>query len=184
MTWLNQHRRTWRIIILVLLVLSFIGPWGYDLINVPAQYECTPPNFRLEGDFCGIPLPGVWAVLVSFSVIFEVFAGETNTTFAVLLMRVLFSFSVLLTPLPIFSSLFLLSSGGHSWPQTRHIIALGVAAVGGLMFVLSSVSLQGHLSFYLWGAWAYVVLAFAALLLEIGVLISNREPGLSEMGGG
>jgi hypothetical protein len=95
MSWLNQNARLWRIIILVLLVLTFIGPWGYDRINVPAQYECSPPNFRLEGDFCGMPLPGVWAVLVSFGVIFEVFAGETNATFAVLLMRVLFSFSVL-----------------------------------------------------------------------------------------
>jgi hypothetical protein len=183
MLWLNKNARIWRIFILVLLLIAFIGPWAYDRINVPAQYECTPPNFRLEGDFCGMPLPGLWAVAVSFGVIFTTLAGEADVT-ALLLIRVLFGLSVLLTPLPIFSSWFLLSSGEQSWPQVRHVKVWGLAAVGGLGFILLFSSLQGHLSFYLWGAWAYVVLALFALLLEIGGWIGNRRSGLSEVIGG
>lgn len=58
MFWINENKTIWRMIILFLLLIAFIGPWTYEQIHVPAQYECTPPNFRLEGDFCGTPLSG------------------------------------------------------------------------------------------------------------------------------
>lgn len=179
MTWLNQYARGWRIIILILLVLTFIGPWGYyDRIYVPAQYECRPPfNYRLEGNFCGILLPGTWAVLVGFGHIFSMFAGEANVSFPLLLMRFLMGLSALITPLPIFSSLFLLSSE-QFWPQVRHLKVWGFSVIGGVGMFLWFELLSGWLSFHLWGAWAYLVLAVAALLLEIAVWRGNRRSDL------
>ena len=184
MSWLIQNTRRWRIVILVLLVITFIGPWGYDLINVPAQYECTPPNFRLEGDYCGMPLPGLWAVAVSFGVIFTVFTEKENVTFATLLMRALFGLLILLTPLPVFSSLFRLSPGEPSWPQGRHVKVWGLAAAGGLGFFLWFSLLRGLPSFHVWGLWMYVVLAPLALILEIALLAHERKTGLREGVGG
>ncbi len=178
MLWFKQNARRWRMLILVLLAITFIGPWGYDRINVPAQYPCSLPNIRLEGDFCGLPLPGFWAVGVGFGAFFNTLAtlfGNTSEASFVLLMRALFSISILLTPLPIFSSLFLLALGNHSWPQGHHIKIWGLAATGGLGFFLWVSLLQGLIPLQLWGIWAYVVLALVALLLEIGMLASNRR---------
>lgn len=184
MVLLNKYAAGWRTVILILLVLTFIGPWGYDRIHVPAQYECTPPNFRLQGDFCGTPLPGVWAVMVGFGVIFSTLAGDANATFPVLLSRILFGFFALLTPLPIFSSLFLLSSGEQSWPQGRHLKVWAVSAIAGVGLFLGFILLPGQLSFHLWGAWAYLVLAVAAFLLEIAVWRGKGKSGLGKVAGG
>ena len=35
-----------RIAFLIAMIVAFLGPWVFDLINVPAQYECSP-NIRL-----------------------------------------------------------------------------------------------------------------------------------------
>ena len=35
---------------MVVLGIAIFGPWAFDLINVPAEFPCTPPIIRLEGD--------------------------------------------------------------------------------------------------------------------------------------
>ena len=64
--WINEHKRIWRTAVLVLLIIAMTGPWSFDLINVPAEYPCSLPNYRLEGDFCGIPFSGIWIFPVLF----------------------------------------------------------------------------------------------------------------------
>ena len=178
MTWLNRYARGWRTFILLLLILAFISPWGYERINVPAHYDCTPPFIRLEGDFCGTPLPGIWSLFVSFGLIFTTIAGAAEATFSLLLTRVLFSLLTLLTPLAILSSLFIVwFSGGQSWPQTRHLKILRLSVVGGFGFLLFVVLLPGPGLFYIWGAWAYALLALVALLLETVVWRNDRRFG-------
>ena len=54
----NTQKHKLRMVVLVGMIVAFLGPWAFDRINVPAQYECTPPNIRLYGDFCGIPFSG------------------------------------------------------------------------------------------------------------------------------
>ncbi len=167
MTWLNRTAWGWRTLILLLLIITFMSPWGYDRIHVPAQYDCTPPFIRLAGDFCGTPVPGTFSFFVSFGIIFTTIVGAADVTFSLLLTRVLFSLFALLTPLAILSSLFiLLFSRGQSWPQTRHLKLLGLSVVGGVGFLLLVALPQGVGLFYMWGAWAYALLALAALLLE------------------
>ena len=58
MSWIVEHKRLWGIAILALLLLAILGPWAYDQINVPAEYPCSAPFIRLEGDFCGVPYSG------------------------------------------------------------------------------------------------------------------------------
>jgi len=59
MSWLNENRNIVRVVILALFIVSMLGPWMFDVINVPAEYECDKPFVRLEGDFCGLPLSGI-----------------------------------------------------------------------------------------------------------------------------
>ena len=49
-----QLIRFWRVIILAMLMVSFVGPWFFDVIMVPAEYECNLPFVRLDDDFCGL----------------------------------------------------------------------------------------------------------------------------------
>jgi hypothetical protein len=42
-----------------IMCVGLLGPWAYDLINVPAEFTCNAPNVRLEGDYCGMPLSGI-----------------------------------------------------------------------------------------------------------------------------
>lgn len=178
MTWFNRYTWGWRALILLLLIITFMSPWGYDRIHVPAQYDCTPPFIRLEGDFCGTPVPGTWSLFVSFGIIFTTIVGAADVSFSLLLTRVLFSLFALLTPLAILSSLFIvLFSGRQTWPQTRHLKLLGLSVVGGVGFLLLVALPQGVGSFYIWGTWAYVLLVLAALLLELAAWQSNRSVG-------
>ena len=178
MTWFNRYTWGWRALILLLLIITFMSPWGYDRIHVPAQYYCTPPFIRLEGDFCGTPLPGIWTLFVSFGIIFTTIAEAADVTFPLLLTRILYSLFALLTPLAILSSLFiLLFSRGQSWPQTRHLKLLGLSVVGGVGFLLLVALLQGPGLFYIWGAWVYALLALAAFLVETAVWQSNTRFG-------
>lgn len=53
MTWIRQNKRTWRAVLLGLAAVALLGPWNFGLSYVLPQFECTPPNIRLEGNFCG-----------------------------------------------------------------------------------------------------------------------------------
>ncbi|MCA9978826.1 MAG: hypothetical protein KC413_23865 [Anaerolineales bacterium] len=178
MFWFRQHARYWRIIILVLLAITFIGPWGYDLLDVPAPYDCSGSSFRVNDDFCGMPLPGVWAVLTSFGLVFvTLLQGDSSATFSILLIRVLFGLFILVTPLPIFSSLFLLAPGENPWRVVRHVKVWVLAVVGGMDGFLGFSLMRGLPPLPVWGLWAYVVLAPLALLMEVVLLVGGRRVG-------
>ena len=59
MLWIDKNKRIWRTAILIMLLVSMIGPWSFELINVPSKYPCSSPFIRLEGDFCGEPILGI-----------------------------------------------------------------------------------------------------------------------------
>jgi len=144
----------------VLLPVAIMGPWVFDRISVPSEYACTP-NVRLEGDFCGIPMPGIWILFVFGS------------------------FSPLL-PLPIvlpfISTLLLIWSGERRRWQVFHVIAWGLAAIfSGALLVMSR---RSGLDAALWGVWLYVGLAASALMLEVLMLAlgRRRSQGLERRG--
>ena len=60
MLWLREHKNVWRVTVLALLRVAMLGPWWFSRIVVPSQYPCSNPLIRLEGDYCGMPMPGSW----------------------------------------------------------------------------------------------------------------------------
>ena len=178
MSWIQEHKTVWRVVILVLLMVAIMGPWIFDRINVPSEYSCSP-NIRLDGDFCGGPMPGIWILFWMVAApISEVVGLVTGATVlsdfgVVFLKRLQASLVLLLIVLPFFSTLLLILRGDRTRQQVFNVAAWGLAAGIGLLFGLHSLP---RLYWGLWGTWLYIGLAVSALILELLVLVAGRRP--------
>lgn len=173
--WINKHKNVWRVAILVVVLVAIIGPWTFDQIMVPSQYECSAPNIRLEGDFCGLPLRGTWFLGWMVSGFAYASAGLVTGSLGFIewASGFLFTLFFLLVVLPFFTTLLLiLRRDGQRW-QLFNIAAWGLAA--GLSLLLA---LSGYPGFFwvLWGIWLYIGLAASALILEAATLAAGRRP--------
>ena len=174
MSWIYEHQRNWRIALLILMVLALMGPWAFDQINVPAKYECTAPNVRLEGDFCGVPITGLQSILWLGSGLTFIIFGLLTGDFALFeMIRELLIVWLLLFPfLPFISTLLLIPRGNNRRRQVFTLLAWLLALVGDLFIGLAN---YPRLFWEVWGIWLYIGLAISALILEILVIISNRQ---------
>ena len=171
MQWINDHRIIWGAIILLLLPVALLGTWGFSLINVPAQYDCSP-NIRLEGDLCGMPLPGFWGIVALISAVVGVLGGTTMLND---LPRIL---PFLMVPLPFISALLWLEEGGdHPRQWIFHLVAWGLAAIF-IWFPFNVMMLTSdgmvHLS-RLWGLWLYTALVTIVFFIEIVQSINRKR---------
>lgn len=174
--WLEKHELIWRLIILALLLIAFAGPWAYDRINVPAEYPCSPPNVRLEGDFCGVPLSGLWILAAVPGVVVSV-AGQTvagAVTLTDLIRELLFGFLAFLLLLPVLSTLLSMFLRKRPRWQIFHSMAWGLAFVPSLWLLL--VVFPSRLPpIQLWGLWIYIGLVVVVLLLEVAVFAKQKS---------
>ena len=141
MSWINENRNFIRPIILIVFVVTLIGPWMFDQINVPAEYACDKPFIRLEGDFCGIPLSG-----------FRFFS-----------LFILVGLPILLL-IPFFTTALVIWKKDSHRLQTINLSMWGLALI--LAVLVFGLQLQDK-AFYLWGLWLYLVLAMGALIVEM-----------------
>ena len=165
MAWVSKHQTLWRAVILLLLLAALIRPWAFDQINVPAEYPCTAPNIRLEGDYCGLALPGI---LITFWIVagFFITVGGQNS-----LVAFLYSLLAVLIVLPFFSTLFFIFRKKHHRQHVIQVAVWSLAVSVGLLWGISS-----YPSFYwqLWGIWFYVAVAASGLALEAIALMVAR----------
>ncbi|HEX5837201.1 MAG TPA: hypothetical protein VFY26_05170 [Anaerolineales bacterium] len=164
MTWLSRDRSLVRFTLVILLVISILGPWAFDRIYVPDEYTCESPFVRIDGDFCGSPMS--WLSLFSWftdgflttlrHLIAGLFAGQAREFLAVLL--------VMLPVLPFFSTLLLMWRKNSARLKTMHLIAWGLGCLFPLLII--AFEWDGPV-LKLWGLWLYFLLAIGALLVEI-----------------
>lgn len=164
---------------LAMLFLAIAGPWTYDVINVPAKYMCTPPNVRLEGDFCGLPISGIRMLsllLESFSsfamgLIFgtAVFALQAREYFLVLLF--------LLPYIPLLSTILSIWKKDSRRVQLVHLVVWGLAGFVVSLWSIMIIATPHPQKWRLWGCWCYLALAFAVLLIEALSLMSGQDTG-------
>jgi len=141
MSWINENRNFIRPIILIVFVVTLIGPWMFEQINVPAEYACDKPFIRLEGDFCGSPLSG-----------FQFFS-----------LFILVGLSLLLL-IPFFTTLLVIWKKVSRRLQTINLSMWSLALI--LALLLFVLQLKDKV-FYLWGLWLYIVLAICTLIVEM-----------------
>lgn len=160
----NKSKSIIRAGALLLLVLALLGPWMYDQVYVPAEYEytCDKPFIRLDSDFCGIPLSGIqffnWFAVGFLGMLFELVTG----TFTGGALEFAAGLSIL--PLiPFLSTAFLIWKDGTRRLRTINLIAWALAFI--LTLLLFYFQLQDQ-AFRLWGLWLYVLVAFGMLAVE------------------
>lgn len=174
--WINKHQNIWRVAILVVALVAIIGPWVFDVINVPAQYTCSAPNIRLEGDFCGTPLRGIWLLGWMVSGFVHGSAGLVSGAIGLIdwAREFLFTLLFFLVVLPFFSTLLSIRRRDDRRWQLFNIVAWGLAVGISLLLALSR---YPRLFWVLWGVWLYIGLAIGALLLEVATLATGRRSG-------
>ena len=179
MSWLNKHKRIWRVALLLLLLVALLGPWALERVNVPAEFACSPPYIRLEGDFCGDTLSGMWVLSYMVSGLISVPFGFVTGAMQLVdigrefLSVFLFVMILVLLLSPFFSTLRLMRSGGNQRSRVSHVAFWGLAAVSSVLFMF--VSGSSRLRWALWGPWFYIGLAASALTLEALLLIMGRR---------
>ncbi|HSM70515.1 MAG TPA: hypothetical protein VK851_03145 [Anaerolineales bacterium] len=165
----NKQKKIVRMATLILLVISMLGPWMFDLINVPAEFTCDKPFVRLYGDFCGLPLSGFEFLKFFIGGYFYMLFTLTTGSF-VNDPRELLIGSLLLILIPFFTTLFLLWKKETRRLLTINLIAWILALLPTLlMFVLLAVQRSGY-TFRLWGLWLYVLVAIGAIVIESFVM--------------
>jgi hypothetical protein len=170
--WFVNHKNILRGAILLLLIISLFGPWTFDQINVPAQYTCSPPNVRLYGDFCGVPLSGfqVFGLYVGglFYMFLEMIRGTFGSRF-----RDLFVGLLILPLIPFLTTLLSIWKKETHRLRTINLFAWILALIPVLTIFTLQINRQ---SIRLWGLWIYIAAAVCAVVLEIIVMkISLNE---------
>jgi hypothetical protein len=173
MLWISEHQRNWRIALLIAMLVAFLGPWAFDLVNVPAQYECAP-NIRLYGDFCGVPIPGflvtLWTGINFTSTIIGLLTGEFP--FSDRIREFLISPLLLLPLIPVISTLLLILRGNTQRRQVFAIISwfLAIAACLFISFQINPRQLLAS-----WGLWLYILLGLCALIFEMIIIRQEKR---------
>jgi hypothetical protein len=155
-----------RIGLLAAMLAGILGPWIFDLIVVPAEYTC---QYRLHGDYCGVPLPGAWILVMGGTeLIRSIGMLITGTADWASTARVfIIGFLGLLLVLPIFSTLSLCLRPYRRRMAVFQIAACVLAAGVGLLVGINS---YPRLFYVVWGVWLYMAGMITAAALEVVAL--------------
>jgi hypothetical protein len=177
MAWMSQHKNSVRIAVFALLLIAFLGPWGYDGDGVPPPSYCHPPYLLLENGNCVGRMSGAFILsfftlaipaLISQFLSGELVFSERGREFLVILLP------LLLVGMPVISTLLLVRSGNSRFFRIFSIITWGLAVVTGLLIAASA---EVFHPVDLWGIWLYVGLAAAILASELYALFESiRKP--------
>jgi hypothetical protein len=167
----------------LLLLLAIAGPWTVEEINVPAEFPCSSDYFRLEGDFCGVPISGfqIFSFLITGLVSMSIRLLSGEAAFSPWAREILTLISLFLLFLPIVTTLILIVRGEQRRRRRIHALALGLT-----LCLFAGLSLLGLPGFSLplyasWGIWLYIVLMLGALIFELLIVTRektrNKRPG-------
>ena len=178
MSWFNEHKKVWRVAVLVLLLVAIAGPWTFEVIWVPSEppfSPCFAPYIRLDEDFCGTPMSGKWLLGWMVSGFVSGTSGLVTGTndFSEWVREVFVGLLLSLLLLPFFGTLLLILRRDRWRRQVFNTVAWGLAVGIGLLIGLSS---YPKLYWVLWGIWLYIGLAASALILEVLGLVAERRP--------
>lgn len=150
-------RKVIRFFAFLVFVAALTGPWAFDSVNVPAKYAC---DYRLESDFCGIPMSG-------FQVLAWVGSGIVDALFNSIdqhrISEYLLEFFFLLPVFPFISNILMILKQKSQLLQFINVICWALA---GLLFLLLLLIGLGAKANFGWGIWLYDGLAIGMACTE------------------
>jgi hypothetical protein len=166
------HKTALRWLILALLIAAMLGPWGFDLLNVPAQYACEKPSVRLYGDFCGYPISGFSGFAILFAGFFYMLGELRWENIAPLLPGILSLLFVCVIAFPFLNTLLLLWRKTSRRLQIQNLVVWGLAGLASLALFSFQFQREQFLQFFytLWGILLYILVAIGALIFEVQAL--------------
>jgi hypothetical protein len=169
--WFTEWWRVVRLAGIALVVLALAGPWWYDKIYVPAEYECHRPNIRLEGDFYGVPIAGFWQItkLVNMvpMLVQHTYPGSIG---AREIGGLLLWFALTLVLIgPVISMLLRLKRRQTRW-LWLHISSL-ILVIAMVSYAL--LNLSAYHPILIWGLWLY---ACSVFLILVEALVAKLVP--------
>jgi hypothetical protein len=171
MSGLLANKQYWRLVFMVLLVVALSGPWAiFDIISIPAPFECSEPWVRMDENFCGM-LASPFGMIISAigdSLKPGTSSGDSWADSSLLGVYL----PLLIFALPLITNLVLLGSKGTKSWQIIHIIVLFVfLALASLYLYLLLISRA-----VFWGFWLYVGLLIVMLVFEVITLAMSKQP--------
>ncbi len=173
--WITIFSQLWKIIVLILLTIAMIGPWAFDVINVPSEYPCSAPFIRLEGDYCGVPLSGINIFVTAAAGIINLISGIVTGTVDLSdgIREDIFILSVFLLILPFVDMLLMFRREDSRPRQISHLVMWGLAAGMSVLWGISSISRS---AWALWGFWLYSAVVACALIIQVlGLMQTSRR---------
>lgn len=165
MVWFKEHKRTWRVFFLVMLLVAMFGPWSFDRVAVPLPNPCSFPSIRLDDVLCTSPVPIAWMLAQIPSQLIHMLNGSlagaspihAASAWLYILLAIFLILPFLSTPV------LILSEKSPRW-LTFHRVELGLAAGTSVLVCIVGLSMA---NWALWGAWLYFFLSIGMLVLEI-----------------
>jgi len=157
MLWVGKLKTVGRVIPLVLLLVTMMGPWFIDT-HPATEDSCSPPLVWLGNGYC--------ACLVSFMAALKLsFSPGHHMLWLV----------CLLPALPFLSTLLLLLNGVRRQLWLFHLTAWGLVAIYSLTMFIGR--WYSHPALIIWGAGLGGVVAVATL---VGEILAGKSPTLNE----
>ena len=167
-----HHKNLVRLGLFMLMVIAFLGPWGYHHDSPPAEW-CQPPFLLLENGSCAGRQPGTFYLLlaaVSFPVLILGLFSNGSTQPDLLMGTFMF---LIMFCMPVISTVLLMRSGASQRRRNLSVIAWGIAAALGAFLALSAEVIHPA---QLWGIWLFVLLAVVLLAFEVLTAWLENKP--------
>ena len=175
-----KNSALWRALFLALFLISVLGLWAFDLFNVPAQYPYTPPNVRLNGDFCGSPVSGWGAFRLAAGGLFSKLSRLINEKMPVPISGFMMALSRSFIVLPFVSITLLIWKPNSRRLRILNLIMCPAACLSAAVVFFSQTSRDEivHLACLLWGGWLYLLTVTGVMIYEFSGLRCKPCPGL------
>ncbi len=159
---------------IAVFLASMAGPWFYDEIMVPAQFACSAPFIRLEGDFCGHPMSGFRLITLFLGALLQiVLHGPGGSALSAMTFRDLAGTAAIIALVLPAITTTLRAVRSSSQMARLLTIASWLLAVPIALFI----ALPSSQGVSKWGVWLFIGLAIVALILE-SIVPAKDAPGI------
>jgi hypothetical protein len=174
MHWFNRNQNVWRVTILLILVISILGPWTHTSDGVPPPAWCRAPHILLETSRCARLMPGIEIITFGGRALLSILVGLGSGQLAGLNLVRELSFTLLISSLvlPLIVLPLQVRFGGNRYLQIGALAAWGLAAVIGLFIGATGGIIPPGQN---WGLWLFISAAAGALTLEATLFRAEKN---------